>query len=351
MPSPLRNPDSPDFPHGQPHGYASGCRATYACPATPTCIQIHRARVAERKREGAGGYSDVAAVQQRIRELLQEGWTLSSISRAAGLNKNTALNVMKSRSCHKRTAVRILAVTRADLRAVADHIPVPLVRWKLGSLHAAGFSIRQMAAKLGWSEDAVSHVITGACTRVDSFRADDIDLLFQMWEDARPTGPIATWARSRAKQMGFYPPDYYTEDGQLMDLRPRDALAEEVGRRLEDRAQVATTILKVLRLTLRFRMNAEQIARSADIDPTQVSRIRSAAGLQFIRVKTFEPGATRSVLADTPLNHDRVRKILAVLDQWERDTTLDPFLLVREELGMLKSRQYNLNQRRLKKAA
>lgn len=224
-----RDPRDPTFPHGTPAGAFRGCTDD-VCPATPTCRQ-RQAREKKRRRHdklnGNPSRQPVGPVLEHIDALIAAvpRATDHYIALAAGMSRGSHLTRGlrgKYETVNRSTAQRLLALTPEALAAVMPQIPVEDLRWRIGTLQAAGFPLawQQQESGIKNLRNYMQHTPREEYVRRDTYQAlCDLaerigDRMADPIRDGIPQRSISH-AKACGRRAGYYPPSAYDDDGNV----------------------------------------------------------------------------------------------------------------------------------------
>lgn len=133
--------------------YGLGCRCT-DCRKANSQYEMERARI--RKTEGSDVWVDVAPVREHLLALSAKGIGYKTVSQYADVGHTCLAKVMngKSRKMRRTRAERILAVT-PDCVMAGTLVSSRSVRQKLKALKAEGFTMTELARRLGYKSPAI----------------------------------------------------------------------------------------------------------------------------------------------------------------------------------------------------
>lgn len=199
-----------------------------------------------------------------------EDSSLNLIGKTCGISYQTMYNLRSgvSHRCRYETATAILSVTPEMLREGVRRVPAEQSIRRIRSLQANGWSRTALDAILG---RMIAHRLTHSDRPTTVFvpLADRVKEVYDMIGDT--PGP-STSAANHARALGFWPPIYYDEEMNLIEVEVEDA-----------EARAARDTLRILGLTLEGRSVAE-IMEALDIAADRkVSAARREHGLVITR--------------------------------------------------------------------
>jgi hypothetical protein len=182
---------------------------------------------------------DAERARQHVRALLRSGTGARKIAAAAGVAHSVVVRLIYGAPAENRPPTRRLRPDVAEkLLAVEPEPPAAIgARRRLQALVAVGWSLRQLAPRLGITYNAASLIANGTRTSILPSTAEAVRRVYdELWNAQPPTGTRAerisvTKARSYADRLGWLPPLAWDDD--LIDLADT-ALAAELGRRVEE---------------------------------------------------------------------------------------------------------------------
>ncbi len=339
MPPPVtRDLTDPAFPHGKSAGYLRGCTAKKPCPSTPTCTEARRRAVNARALAHLNGKPPrvpLEPVLRHIEWLVEQvpGATGTHIGEIAGLHHSAWTTMRRSRTCTRRTAAAILAVTPDMVRKTTHVVPIEKVRHLAYTMQALGYPLVWQAEQCG--EPQLPQKINQKhrdCQFVERVAYERVQALADRVAD-QPADPIrdgispirSSLARTFARKAGYWPPAAYDSDGNL-DLRllPGHPWAEAI--------EHASRAVEAIRLVLHGGMRLHEAEAHTGFDGDVLRRYRQRAGLVYQR------GAHQSAPStlDREASADAIARIDQVLARYNRGE-IDP-LYALLELGVLPAR-------------
>ena len=148
-----RDPRDPDFPHGKSAGAWRGCTDD-VCPATPTCRQAQARAKKRRKHDTLNGNASrqpVGPLLAHIDALIAAVPRASDhfVAVAAGAPTGHVKALRTRKTANRSTAQRLWALTPETLEAAMPQVPVEKLRWRIGTMQAAGFPLAWQARESG----------------------------------------------------------------------------------------------------------------------------------------------------------------------------------------------------------
>lgn len=354
----ITDPHHPDFKHGTSTGYRDGCRKDFPCPSLPTCLEVvnadQRDRSARKKAALASGEGwqvryRPAALARHLKELREGDWTLETLAAEAEISSAHLRRIIRCQATVSREcAERILALDDEVLaNGIHGRVPIRMARWMARSLYALGYTPKQLSRRLGVNAHAVVALLRNENRRYVERRVyRNLRILYDDWGSALPPrGGGADEVRADAARRGWYTPEFYTEDGRLMDEVDWDGSRDESYAR---RTRTARDRLSVLYRTLRYWEASDKVAAVLRIHEDLVARYRVEAGLRFQR----PPHGSDNWGNDIELKpgfEARATFVMEVLRRWEADPLADPHIYALE-LGMMIDKKFRLAPRNRRNA-
>jgi transcriptional regulator with XRE-family HTH domain len=252
-------------------------------------------------------------VRAYVQNRLDKGWTVRAYARAAGVNHQALGRVMLGRTAgmQESTAHRLLAVEDEHLyeATTTGFVPAYMIRWKIGSLCANGWTCTQQAALLGYNHTDILRIASGVFAMVRKELAEDVDSLWDRLRNVHYTSSGRGHALKFAAKHGFRTPDAYAYDGTLWEDDVRD---DEREARCARRDEEAYLHMEVARLSLTLGMSITQMVTKL--------RMFSASGEQAIRRARADLGVKWDggrAYGPKPGQDERIAEILEVVDRWQ----------------------------------
>lgn len=196
-------------PHGTTARYNGDlrCRCQACRRAATRAAGLRRLRLLR----GSPATVQAATVQAHIADLVEAGWSLTGVARAAGVGKTTVASVARRAPdalVHARAAAAILAVQHDPVSIEAFSVDASGTRLRLQALVARGWSYLELSRRLGLAYgNAVGKLASGTQLRVRPSTARAVRTLYdELWDVEPPPGVWADKTRRRAARSGWLPP-------------------------------------------------------------------------------------------------------------------------------------------------
>lgn len=234
------------------HGtYSRYIRHACRCEACRAAGRAYRRRLGYDHSNGIRRRIDSTQVRGHIERLTARGWTQEQIAAAAGVNQATVSVIMSRPSSQVRRSTAA-AIFEVRLDQVAP-VPRGLVdatgtRRRLQALMVLGYTIPDVARRVGVGESSLQQTVDGRWARIKSVTATKVARVYRQWSVVRaPESRFAEQARNEAMAHGWHgpmawedidDPECLPDPGEPvapMSVHPSD-VAELAGQGLDDHA-------------------------------------------------------------------------------------------------------------------
>lgn len=244
-----------------------------ARPTVPWCNAHYDAEL--RRREAQGGRKcgriPVGPVLEHIAKLKANGLGNRRIAELSGITLQSVQRLKHHPLTYVDTAHKILSV-RPDTALAADSAKVPVLgsMRRLQALNCVGYMNRELAQKLGVSDNLVHRWVNGTQPFIFAEKARAVDKLFRELQLASAPDTVGgSRAKLRALRNGWAPPlAWNLEDLDNPEARPdlgaepdfQDAIADARSLGRDDHAIAASMGIQVDSLRTRIRREKRRAA-------------------------------------------------------------------------------------------
>lgn len=321
MPKATRDPNDPDFPHGEVRGFRRGCRCE-SCRAAKRAKNLQYRQEVKAVRPGASPLTDQVApdrAARRVRELVRT-YSINDISRVTGVNVGS---IRRLRDGRPKFITRLTerAVLNAKFDRIAPSFVSPaLLLQRLGSLAALGYPFNWQMRQAGLVQTSLTDIREASFIRRETFQRYNVVYEKYGVRHARPEDGISqhsmVMAKKWARHHRYYPPAAYDDEGNLIAEAVR-VQRKEV--RKDRRTRAAMQRIDALWRSLAGE-SASHIEAMTDINARTVNRWRDEAGLRF-----GNRDADTDLIMVAPGYEERAEEIRVALASYRDDPLADPF--------------------------
>lgn len=188
----------------------------------PNCQRVHhRSGLCHKHykhllKDRPSGFVDIVPVREHVERLLAAGMTRQRIADLAGVSRMSTINPvlspdrvkMRAYAASRIMAVKVPAFATPSAR-LCEWIPIVGTQRRLQALMAVGYTIKELAARTGYSWQSLSKIVNGHEARVRTDHAEKVEKLFIELQLIPGTNRRAIL---RAQRQGWPPPLAWDED-------------------------------------------------------------------------------------------------------------------------------------------